>query len=315
VVGRRGPDAASAIPALLKLTADEDAGVRLVAVESLLYVDASRAELGRWLPVVETFVREKNPPVQSRAFSVLRALGPAATSLWPSMLEAMNESTGELRLQMALAWTRVNIEKHSTAFPILLEAVKTPTSPQLLDVVDTLGTLRKTAKEALPALRRILADDKRPPEFRWRLCLALVRIDRGEIAACLPVMQAILNKDQRRNYRLVDPILSLVEWGPDARSIGSDLRAIIGQEPVPERVALAAAITCVLIDGDQDEAARKFIRQVVEKPEEANERRELLYLLGRLGPRAKVFAPEVRALLKDPEHANEARQLLAKLES
>lgn len=312
-LGLIGADASGSIPGLLRLTAAEDRESRLAGVEALLLVDLRKQHLAQWLPRVEALVREKNPPAQARAVSVLRSLGPNAKSAVPTLLTAMNQGQGDLRLQMAITVVWLDRSEGSNALPVLLEAIQSPRPGRFMDLVNTLGELGPVARDALPALRQRFTEQKDNLDQEVKVAKAMARIDRGEIAACLPAVSDRLKKGVKRPYQLVELILMVAEWGPDAKAAEPELRVILADQRAQSRARLAAAVGLILIGVDRDDAAVKVIRQLMASVEDPEDRWEFLDLLGRIGPRAAALAPEVRALLKDANFGEDARKVLGKI--
>ena len=154
-IGRKAP---IAVPGLLRLTHDQDAAIRMNAIEALVRVDDRREHLAKWLPAVAAAVREMNSPEQRRAAAILRTLGRDAKEAAPALLTAMAESSGPLRVEMAVALARIDHRQGPQALPVLLEALNDPALPASAMVVMAIGELGPPAKAALPALHRMFEE-------------------------------------------------------------------------------------------------------------------------------------------------------------
>jgi HEAT repeat protein len=326
VTGAIGQEAAASIPGLLKLAKDPDSSVRLGAVEALERVDQQKKHLSKWLPVVEALVRNADAPEQGPAVELLRRLGPVASGAAPVLFDAMNATASPRRVAMALALVQIDPGKGREALPVLLEALDDPNRPRETEVVQTVGNLGTLARPALPALRQKLAEYSGNFSPRLNVARAMVKIDRDEVAGCLPVVLEMLQQEPGRSLRKADAILAMIEWDaaaqpavPVLRNIVSEWRRTIRMDAavsvgakISMRNVAASAVGLALIDPD-DVDGLQFIRRVVVTPEESDGRWQLLYILGRIGPAAKPLAKEIRPLLADPDFADQTRDVLLKL--
>jgi len=320
-IGRR---ASESIPGLLRMAKDQDSVVGLQAAEALLRVDHRRRHLAEWRPALETAIRERRPAEQQRALAVLKKLGSAASGAVPTLVAAIAETSGTLRIEMAITLLRLDRQQHPLALPLLLEAIDDPARPFDAELLHALGDLGPSAEGALPTLRRKLEDDKALFEERLDVIRALTRIEPEEVVACRPIVLEMLKQESRESHRSADLILVMTEWGPAAKSGIPALREFVvarrlpmrrhlagaGPAKVATRNRVAAAVALVLID--DDEVSLKSIRQIVASPDESDACRHLLDLVGRLGPAAKPLAKEIRPLLRDRAFADDVSDVLEK---
>jgi HEAT repeat protein len=322
VLTQIGPDARTAIPKLVELTGLQrgcrvvvrDTVTPLDAVEALLRVDPAFQSLPKWRSTVETLVLRHNPVDQNRAVSILRRVGPAAKPAAPTLLAAMNDSTGELRVYMALTLIELDRAQDAKALPIFLNALKAPVPARQWEVVRALAEIGPLAKDALPDLRKLLQEKKSTPEQRLAVATTLTRIDRREIAACLPVVLEPLQQGRRRVGRDLDRLILLTTWGAEARPAAPVMRKLVTTPDIDPGIQMGAAVALVLLGADENEIGMKAIRAVVRDREEEYGQYQLLHILGRLGPLGKPLAPVVRPLLRDARLGQETRMVLAKME-
>jgi HEAT repeat protein len=322
VLTQIGPEARTAIPKLLGLTRLTltarlrvvDAVTPLDAVEALLSVDPGRQTLATWLPTVETLLSEPPVTVQSRAVQILRLVGPATKHAVPTLLAAMAEAKGELRVHMALTLVELDRTQEAKALPVFLAALKDPAAPRQGEVVRALGAIGPPAKDAVPDLRKLLLEKKCTPDQRLALATSLTRIDPHEIAACLPIVLEPLVQPRRQVLRDRETLILLITWGKEARPAVPVIRKLVTAQQMYLGVQVAAAVALVLLDADEDQAGMKVIREVVRDREEDDGRYHLLQILGRLGPLGKPLVPVVRPLLKDAQWGQETHTVLARID-
>ncbi len=309
-----GNVAPESLPKLIRLLKDPDADVRLRAVGAIIHVDLERKQIAEWLPTIESLVRDqKHPSIQMEAVGMLESLGKLARSAAPTLKLALRDADGDLKAYMALTLVALDRSAGIAGLPTLLKAIGDPNSKRRMKAIEMVGRLGPAAKDAIPALRKILATPTEYGYFRLESATALGRIDRSEIPAGLTVALEMLKAD-RPDCERPDVVAAIAEWGTDAKSAAPALRKIVDEKDVqvPERVP--ALIALVLIGSDEDGSARVAIQAIIKEAKRPRDRITLIQSLQRLGPVAKPLADEVRPLANDRVVGRRVKTMLAEVD-
>ena len=245
----RAAEAHTAIPALTRALKDRDAGVRWPRPRRWLTWVAAESTI---LPVVMAELEKDDPDILRTAVFVVRVLGPQASM--PS--------------------------RHSSG-------LASRDDPELtIRVATALAAIGPAAKDAIPALKKRLADDKhRGHEIGLDIAIALWRIARDPDAA--RILREHLANSARPDR--VAEVLSRIDSGEE--TIKALTEFLKSEKP---EVAIAAA---GVLGSKVKEAVPLLGRMLAHK--DPNVRARAVVALVRLGPEAKEGIEPLRASMKD----------------
>ncbi len=237
----------SAIPTLTKLLDDGDLEVRLEAAKALSRLGADSGPL---VPVFSAALKVRN--TSESAAGLLGELGPEAV----------------------------------LAIPTLVAEMPGADAPRAAVLVNTVGRIGPAAKDAVPALKKALADAKdKTTELQMATAVALWRIARDPEAAKL--LRANLGKQSDSSF----PELTLwrIDPGPDTVAA---LEAQLKSDK-PEQVIAAAGVL-----GTKSKTAAPLLAKMVAH-KEPRVRAEAVIALVRLGAQGKEALEALRGAAKD----------------
>lgn len=206
-LGKLGPDAAAALPALEQLLQHGDGHVRVHAALAVCRIDSVSPAA---LEALTAELKSDDPALRSFAAAVIAELGPQSGDAMPALVEAMHDTDPYVRLHVAEVLIRY--EDHSTeALDALLVCLKhrdenlrwlaayslAELAPQSEDAVTALakrlddssakvqigavyalGEIGAMSRTAAAELRRL--DHDANPEIRSAVAYALEQIESGE---------------------------------------------------------------------------------------------------------------------------------------
>ena len=156
-LGNAGPEAAPAVPSLIVLLKDPDAGSK---------------------PGDKVFIR-------AAAARALGKIGPKAGSASSSLTNLLQDKDDYLRAAAAIAIWRIDADVTNT-LPVLTQALEQGRVESKWEVIDTMGEMGPRAKAAVPVLLRELAAPKQSsPSWGYncgKITNALNEIDREALA-------------------------------------------------------------------------------------------------------------------------------------
>ncbi len=176
VLGEMGPEAAEAVPALLKHVDDEDPATRADIFVTLGHIGpAAKAAT----EAATKALQDSEQEVQSSAVYALGSIGPDAAVCADQIIKLMD--SGNPRLTTVCAWALVHIdpsnqEYYHQAIPLLMEAINSERVVVRVEAISTLGMIGPAAREALESLAK-LADDP-DPAVREAAAEAIKMIDK-----------------------------------------------------------------------------------------------------------------------------------------
>jgi HEAT repeat protein len=307
ILGRIGPPARPAVPSLLAALKDKTSSVSLISALALAQIDPTRAG-----PAVPLLADALDTPAAAHALAYIGADARAAVPDLIAVLKPPKDTTGETRVRAAqLALARIG----KPAVPALIEALKDKKKDAAPLAAETLGWILPPPKEAIPALRQALADDRAHGGVYAR---ALGRL--GPLAReALPDVAKLLDDAEQRG----EAALALVKIDPAQADkvvplLVKDFRA--GDEKQRQRTAdalarmgaAAQAAAPALVEALHDPAATQAVLHALQgigasslaqelKDANVEYRRAAVKLLAQLGPAAKPALPAVLAALHDAD--------------
>ncbi|MFO0841897.1 MAG: HEAT repeat domain-containing protein [Gemmataceae bacterium] len=194
LLGKLGPEAADATPALLRALADDDLHVRTVAAASLGLV-ARKESAAEVVPGLNALV-EAGGPASAAASRSLSKFGPRAETAVPPLVKALKAQDSEARWNAARTLGKIG-PAAQRAVPALIEAMKDGDAKVREHAAEAVGDIGPAAKDAIPALTKALADEN--ARVRRDAVRSLGQIGPAAKSA-LPAVEGLL-KDADANVR------------------------------------------------------------------------------------------------------------------
>jgi HEAT repeat protein len=160
VLGKVGPEAAPAVPALVDLLKDRDAKVR---TESLFTLAAIGPKASAAIGPATAALADTDRDVMLTAGYFLDKMGSEAKAAAPALrklLESKDELVQITGVHALLAVDPANPDNAKMAVPVMTAALKNPLAFIRGEAAMTLGDLGKAAAGALPALEAIQQKDE-----------------------------------------------------------------------------------------------------------------------------------------------------------
>lgn len=184
LLGRLGPKARDAVPALIAATQDRDAHVRSVTIAALgdcgahsptaatalgeqlkggerLEALKALAKLGKLaaaaVPEIVPLLKDKSNEVRWNAARTLGEIGPAALLAAPALVAALADPDDEVREHAAESLGQIG-PGAKDAVPVLIKTLKDENDRVRRDAARSLGEMGAAAKDSLPALKALASD-------------------------------------------------------------------------------------------------------------------------------------------------------------
>lgn len=185
-LGKLGPDAAAALPALEQLLQHANGHVRVHAALAVCRIDSVSPAA---LETLTTELKSDDPAVRSFAAAVIAELGPQSGDAMPALVEAMHDPDAYVRLHVAEVLIRY--EDHSAeALDVLLKCLEHKDENLRWLAAYSLAELAPQSEEAVHALVESLGDSS--PKVQIGVVYAL-----GEIGGLSQAAAAELRKLDR----------------------------------------------------------------------------------------------------------------------
>jgi HEAT repeat protein len=152
VLGRLGPRAADAVPAMTAALKDDDPKTRTAAAAALWRVDRTNAAA---VPILIEGFKSNDPVARAQASNILFSIKPRPKEAADVFAEALKGNDIVTRVKAADAVWDLNC-KPDEVLPTLIEAVKSNSINVRNPALDTLRRMGPKAKPALPALVELL---------------------------------------------------------------------------------------------------------------------------------------------------------------
>jgi HEAT repeat protein len=180
VLGKMGPAAAPATPALAKLIADKDDHVAQEAILALANIGPGAKEA---VPALAAALEQGEKPNAHAVAYALGRIGPAAAEALPALFALLDNSDRQLALVSAWALVRISpasAEVAEKTLPVLIAGLKGRAPLARRGAAEALGGLGPAAKEAVPALRSAASDKDPSVRAAVARALALIHSDQGQ---------------------------------------------------------------------------------------------------------------------------------------
>ncbi len=314
-LGKMGPEAADAIPALQALLKDEQASVREMGAEVLGQMGEQAAAA---IPALRELLRDEQVPVRTKAAEVLGRMGPNAKEALPTLAETLYDKDPNVRAHAAWALGQIGPAAKSTIPDLsrLLddEAKCSATGVLQDDDLDSLDfsqqhgghfmvpvmhsgpqrPVRTVAAEALSriGLQELLTD--RQAEVRLSAARTLVRMGPTAAAATADLIVALHDESWEVRGSAAEALGNI---GSEAHSAVADLQGLLDDEQAPVREA--AAVACGKIGPKAAPAVPDLTRLL--EDEKGSVRKAAVVALGRIGPAARTAVPALTESLRDSD--------------
>jgi HEAT repeat protein len=255
----------AALPLFVALLQDEDAGIRVDALDFLARLGPSAQPA---VPAIRASLRDSSRGVRRCAASALGEVGPGVGEARQDLLQALEDPDGGTRLCAARALWQVTGEPEPTVSVLTALFAVQDHGPDgrfmQRDIAKALGALGPPAAQAVP----VLVDE----------------------------LQAV-PEDERGLRRTI--LWTLGEIGPPAR-VGLPLLTAALSDP-DEDVRFAAAQSLWTVGGDAKPALPVLLSVGGQQTRDPADRCRAMHLMGRMGPLAKAAVPMLTDALTDPD--------------
>jgi vesicle coat complex subunit len=168
-LGKIGPDAKAAVPAIIRALKDDHALVRSGATEALAEIDPGNRDVV--LALIEA-LEDKEPQVRGAAAEALSMIGPPAKNAVPALVKSLGDK--HVRGRAALALWKIG---YRNPVPALIMALEDEFASVRGEAAEILGNIAEVDDEAASlALTRALVDKQ--PWVREKATEALKKIDK-----------------------------------------------------------------------------------------------------------------------------------------
>jgi HEAT repeat protein len=294
-----GPRAHEAIPSLRAALTDKRPQVRIAAAVALTYIDPSATES---LPALIEGLKHPgdDPHIVEQFIGALAQLGPSAKPAIPTLVDL--EKNWRYTWGASMALVKIDPEG-SACVPALISALGHD-DQRVVDVAaDCLGLLGKRAKDAVPALARILNFDYfgYHPGGRHPHAIAASALGRigPEAKSAIP---ALIRALKRRRV----PTGNVREFKYYDSSAAATVAEVLGHLGAEAKAAIPALIEVIRTGPDNEGDGESLVRQAA------------IIALGRIEPDGKLVISALRNLIidegTDPRYLPQAVALLCRLD-
>ena len=338
-IGKLGPKAQSAVPALVKALGDDDADVRAgaaraigaigpaakSAVPALLealkdqgYFLGARGELPSevpvWVAVSEALgdvgpaalpeliaaLKDEHPQVFAGAANAIHRIGPEAKEAVEPLVKLVKKDDAFARRAGIYGLMGIGPEAKA-AVPALIEALDHEHFHTQYWACRALREIGPGAKAAVPVLVRLLKDDMASVRRHAAQALGGIGPEIGEEA--IASLTAAL-KDPTEPVR-EDAAIALGKIGPPAKAAAPALEKALAKGPLAARAPGARSLW--LITGRPDPA----VGVLVEELGDFNWGYDAAQALGEIGPPAASAVPALRKLIESDQVQEDVRRAAA----
>jgi len=165
LIGRMGPQAASAVPSLVALIRAEPVGD--ADAEFVREVQFALSAIGppakSAIPVLVKSLSSSNDEIQASAAFALGKIGPDARGAVPALRAALRSESFIVRLTAVRSLLEIQPGQRSIeviAAPLLIKALSDERPMVRAEAATALGEIGDLGREAIPELRKLLTDDQ-----------------------------------------------------------------------------------------------------------------------------------------------------------
>jgi HEAT repeat protein len=293
VLGRIGPPARTAVPALIAALKDKSSTVALTAAMALAQIDATRA-----VPAVPLLADSLDVPGAAVA---LANIGPDARAAVPALIAALKPrkdvaNQDAFRAGAPLALARIG----TPAVSDLIEALKDKREGVAPLAGGALGWILPPPKKAVPALREALKNDRANAAIYAHALGQLGSLARPAV----PDLTDLLTDSAVRS------VVALAMVGIDADQASKVVALLLKDAQATDEKQRQAAILALARLGPAAAPAVPSLAGLLKDPNVAF-RRLSLFLLGEIGHASRSALPALIAALSDSD--NEVRASAAHL--
>jgi len=325
-LGFVGPEAKAAVPQLRKLLASENPSIRVHVADSLGNIGPAAAPA---VADLQKALKDSDEAVRREAARALGNIGPEAKAAIPALVAALNDENGSVTLQAAGALGRMGPDVVPHLIMVLEDSKMQELAVMILsdlgpaakpaagalaklaagfgkeiseadyefcrEILLTLSHIGPDAKEAVPVLMKILADEKHP--LRAGTAWALAKIGAKEAA---PLLQKALETDDNSRLHVVAPMALMLLEPTNDEYIGLAVPWLIeGLDHKSPLVRREAAATLVLV-GPKAAPAVPKLEETLKNPDPAI-RSDALSALAAIGPASAGALAGILEQLAAPE--------------
>lgn len=312
LIGQIGPDAAAAIPALMRVLTDQTEGWRIEGeVRGALL--AMGEKLSGQVPEFITYLKSNDRETRQLGAVLLASVGPKAQAAVPALLKAAESRDGWVSLSVARALWNIG-RQTNVAVGIYISSLQSTNSTHRQLALIYLRQMGPAAKAAGPQVQATLKDSddlvRREAEKTLRevdpglLQSSLLGMNEQIPAVLAKLIQAIQSGEFQDRFRAVETILV---FGPDAKpAVPGLIEFLTG--PAPQRPGPFAAFGMMNARRSAAEAlaeigpeARAAVPALIGLLKEHRDYYRASYCkaLGRIGPDAKEAVPVLEEALQD----------------
>jgi HEAT repeat protein len=265
------------------------------------------------VPALTRALEDKDPCVRDRAATILYYFGrgPEAEAEVARLIKALKDKDALERFEAArsLGFHR---PASKAALPALTAALKDADANVRREAAVTLGYLGPEGKAAIPVLLQVLKEEPDAGHFHYSdAAVALGVIGPGAKAA-VPALVRLLREEKFDHIR--DAVAyGLGRIGPEARAAVPALRKALHDSEWKVRVTAAIALWRVQRDA---KTSLPVLIAALKADKATSEMREILRIVGEMGPLAKEAVPLLTTLTRSPELGESwhARQALKQID-
>ena len=293
-LGRLGPSAAAAVPALVSALSDPSFEVQVEVLIALEHIGpAAREAVPGLIQILED---DKDSRLYGGAVDALGAIGHDARESVPRLLSFLKGDNQELATSACLALIRIlppDSEDLQPAIPVLVSALKSKAAAVRSQAVVALG---HTGRLALPALMKHVDAYASDGDSAWQAAAALEIMGRQAGPAVAVLVKALRAKNEQV---IVHAAGALGAIGAEAGPAVPELKRLLAQKSASIRTHVASAL------GDLGPAAADAVDDLAKALEDrdAGVRRESAQALGKIGPAAKSAVPALIKALADEKNS------------
>ncbi len=290
--------AEEAAPPVEKLAQQLASSERETRREAALQLERAGAAAKSALPALIKAVNDEDKQVAVSALAALAALGPQAQDAIPALIEALDtrKSRGRDRRQLVMRSAHALSRIGPPTVPPLIEAIGQDDIGLRIGGARALGGMGQQARDAVPALIKILTAGRDPIREEVSAALGLIGPDAGSA-----LIAALGDGDARRRNGAA---LALAQIEPVFREAGAPIEQQLAKES--DATVRAALFTALPKVGVAPERCVALLLPGVTDENEALRHAALNALLGTRAIRAAAV-PKLAALLTDKNPATRER--------